>query len=186
VIKIKRVRTKRIFVCALAVLLLLTAAACQSPGPETPAPAPGTAAEASAAPEGAETAEPQEISPGGGLVIPVAEITETAAFFPVIADGARMEVLAVLAPDGTIRTAFNTCQICYDSGRGYYEQAGETLVCQNCGNRFRMSQVETVSGGCNPWPIFAGDKTVTDESITISYDFLLESKDIFAQWKTTY
>jgi len=35
-----------------------------------------------------------------------------------------MEVLAVKAPDGTIRTAMNTCKICYDSGAGYYVQEG--------------------------------------------------------------
>lgn len=38
----------------------------------------------------------------------------------------------------TIRTAFNTCQVCYSSGRGYYVQEGNVLVCQNCGNRFGM------------------------------------------------
>ena len=44
------------------------------------------------------------------LVIQIAEITENALFFPVDIDGVRMEVLAVKAPDGTIRTAFNTCR----------------------------------------------------------------------------
>ena len=49
-----------------------------------------------------------------------------------------------------------------------------------------MSRVEVEAGGCNPWPIFDEDKTVTDESITISNDFLKESKEIFANWKATY
>ncbi|MBE5987389.1 MAG: DUF2318 domain-containing protein [Paenibacillaceae bacterium] len=120
------------------------------------------------------------------LVIPVSDITEKVSFYPVEADGTKMEVLAVKAPDGTIRTAFNTCQVCYDSGRGYYKQDGSELVCQNCGNRFPMSRVEVEAGGCNPWPIFDQNKTVTDESITISSDFLKESKQIFANWKKTY
>lgn len=125
----------------------------------------------------------QTIQPGGGLVIPISEISETAGFYPVNVDGTKMEVLAVKAPDGTIRTAFNTCQVCYDSGRGYYKQDGDVLVCQNCGNRFAMSQVEVTKGGCNPWPVFDTDKTVTTDSITITYDFLKESKQIFANWK---
>jgi hypothetical protein len=54
------------------------------------------------------------------LVIQPADITENAIFFPVVVDGTQMEVLAVKAPDGTIRTAFTTCQICYASGRGYF------------------------------------------------------------------
>ncbi|MDR2784776.1 MAG: DUF2318 domain-containing protein [Treponema sp.] len=117
------------------------------------------------------------------LVIKTAEVTENAVFYPVDIGGTRLEVLAVKAPNGTIRTAFNTCQVCYGSGRGFYKQQGTVLVCQNCGNRFRMSQVEVRSGGCNPVPIFPANKTVTDTTITISRDFLNEAKGIFARWK---
>ncbi|MDR0584355.1 MAG: DUF2318 domain-containing protein [Treponema sp.] len=117
------------------------------------------------------------------LVIRISEITENAVFYPVDIEGTRIEVLAVKAPDGTIRTAFNTCQVCYASGRGFYKQQGTVLVCQNCGNRFRMSQVEVRSGGCNPVPIFPRNKTVTDADITISRDFLKEAKAVFARWR---
>ncbi|GMO52720.1 MAG: hypothetical protein Pg6C_18550 [Treponemataceae bacterium] len=117
------------------------------------------------------------------LVINAAEVTENAVFYPVDIEGTRLEVLAVRAPDGTIRTAFNTCQVCYGSGRGFYKQQGTVLVCQNCGNRFRMSQVEVRSGGCNPVPIFPQNKTVTAQTITISKDFLKEAKSIFARWR---
>jgi uncharacterized membrane protein len=65
-------------------------------------------------------------------------------------------------------------------------QEGSALVCQNCGNRFRMDQVEVVSGGCNPVPIFPQNKTVTDETITIPYAFLQKAKVIFANWRTEY
>jgi uncharacterized membrane protein len=117
------------------------------------------------------------------LVINIAEITENAIFYPVDIQGTRVEVLAVKAPDGTIRTAFNTCQSCYTSGRGFYKQQGTVLVCQNCGKRFRMNQVEVRSGGCNPVPIFKDDKTLTGTTITISKDYLTRAKDIFAKWK---
>jgi len=117
------------------------------------------------------------------LVIQVAEITENALFFPVDIDGVRMEVLAVKAPDGTIRTAFNTCQVCYASGRGYFAQAGALLICQNCGNRYRMSQIERQAGGCNPAPIFPANKTVTAKTITISKEYLRQAKTMFQNWK---
>lgn len=120
------------------------------------------------------------------LVIPISEISATAQFYPVEIDNTRLEVIAVKAPDGTIRTAFNTCQVCYSSGKGYYKQEGDKLVCQNCGNRFKMDQVEVQSGGCNPDPIFPENKTVTDESITISKDYLAQTKAIFANWKVEY
>jgi uncharacterized membrane protein len=117
------------------------------------------------------------------LVINVDEVTENAIFYPVDIGGTRVEVLAVKAPDGTIRTAFNTCQSCYSSGRGFYKQQGTVLVCQNCGKRFRMSQVEVRSGGCNPVPIFKDDKTVSGNTITISKEYLARARDIFARWK---
>lgn len=122
----------------------------------------------------------------GNLVIAISDISSTAKFYPVEVDGTKLEVIAVKAPDGTIRTAFNTCQVCYSSGRGYYKQDGNVLVCQNCGNRFGMDQVEVLSGGCNPVPIFPKNKTVDATNITISKDFLAEAKGIFANWKKDY
>jgi uncharacterized membrane protein len=119
----------------------------------------------------------------GDLFIPAGEITEKATFFPVTVEGVNMEIFAVRAPDGTIRTAFNTCQICFDSGRGYYKQDGDAFVCQNCGNRFRTSQIELVKGGCNPVPIMPGDKIADENGITITKEYLAKAKSIFANWK---
>jgi uncharacterized membrane protein len=95
-----------------------------------------------------------------------------------------MEVLAVRAPDDTVRTAFNTCQVCWDSGRGYYVQEADELVCQNCGNRFKTSDVEIVHGGCNPVPITSENKTVDSDSVAIGYDLLKEAVPLFADWKS--
>ena len=126
------------------------------------------------------------VTAGGSLVIPTADITSDVSFYPLKVDGTSMEVLAVKASDGTIRTAFNTCQSCYASGRGYYVQVGNDLVCQNCGFHFTPDDVEIMAGGCNPWPIFAENKTVSDDTISISYDFLTQAKIIFSKWKTDF
>ena len=125
----------------------------------------------------------QTISAGESLVIPAEEISATAQFYPVEVNGTQMEILAARDPEDNIRTAFDICQICCSSGRGYYEQDGNVLVCQNCGNRFTVGQVEIESGGCNPRPIFPENKTVTDDAISISYDYLDEAAQIFANWK---
>jgi uncharacterized membrane protein len=126
------------------------------------------------------------ITDGSDLVIPLAEVTSVVSFSPVVVDGVPLEVLAVRAPDDTVRTAFNTCQVCYDSGRGYYVQEGNVLVCQNCGNRFRLDQVEVTRGGCNPWPILPGEKTVDDVNITIPASYLSQAKVLFGNWKVEY
>ena len=127
--------------------------------------------------------ETTKIENGDDLTIPIADLSENAEFYPVEVDGTQMEVIAVKDSEGTIRTAFNTCQICYDSGNGYYKQEGDKLVCQNCGNSFTMDQVGQTSGGCNPWPILDEDRTVSEDTVQISYDFLKKSSDIFANWK---
>jgi len=120
----------------------------------------------------------------GDLKISINSISEKAGFYPATVDGIKLEVIAVKAPDGTIRTAFNTCQVCYSSGRGYYKQDGDFLVCQNCGNRFAMSDVEISKGGCNPVPIFDESKSVDASNITISGDYLKQATQIFQNWKT--
>jgi uncharacterized membrane protein len=134
---------------------------------------------------GADTPGTRTVVVDRDLVIPISEVSPTAQFYPVEIEGVRMEVIAVKAADGTIRTAFNTCQVCYSSGRGYYKQEGNVLVCQNCGNRFRMNRIEVASGGCNPVPIFSENKTVSRDTITISRAFLRQAKSIFAKWKTS-
>ena len=128
-------------------------------------------------------ASPVNVAAAEDLVIPISGISSTATFYPTTVNGTKIEVLAVTAPDGTIRTAFNTCQVCYSSGRGYYEQSGDVLVCQNCGNRFKMSAVEVVKGGCNPVPIMPEDKTVDASNITISAAYLKQAAALFQNWK---
>lgn len=117
------------------------------------------------------------------VVIQVKDIKEEPSFYPANINGTDLEVIAVKASDGTIRTAFNTCQVCYNSGKGYYKIEGNELVCQNCGNRFRMEDVEVTKGGCNPVPITDEYKTVNDKTITISKDFLTKASVIFQNWK---
>ena len=124
------------------------------------------------------------ILPNGDMQIPKKEVTETAKFYQYKLDGVLIEVLALGAPDGTVRTAFNTCQVCYQSGRGYYVQQGDVLVCQNCRNRFKASQVELIKGGCNPVPITKDLKVETADTITISKALFAEAKPIFVNWKT--
>ncbi len=124
-----------------------------------------------------------KILPNGDLQIQKKEVSATATFYPVKVDGVLVEILALRAPDGTVRTALNTCQVCYSSGRGYYVQQGDVLVCQNCGNRFKASQVELIKGGCNPVPITAELKTETADTITIARAIMEQARPFFLNWK---
>ncbi len=110
-------------------------------------------------------------------------VTGKAKFYPYTVDGVKMEVFVVKASDGTVRTAFNTCQVCYDSGRGYYIQEGDEMVCQNCGNRFKIDQIEKIKNGCNPVPITSNLKSDDGKYITIPKDSMRKAKFLFENWK---
>jgi uncharacterized membrane protein len=120
---------------------------------------------------------------GGDLVIDSGNLSATPTFISYKAGNVKMEVIAVKASDGSIRTAFNTCQVCYTSGRGYYKLEGNTLVCQNCGNRFTADQVEKEKGGCNPVPITSEYKTENNGQIVIPQATLIDASAIFKDWK---
>lgn len=125
----------------------------------------------------------QELIKNADLVIVKSKITPKATFFPIEIDEVKMEVLAVKAPDGTIRTAFNTCQVCHGSGKAYFKQEGAVLVCQNCKRKFKTDEVEISSGGCSPVPIFAKDKIITENTITIKKEYLRKAKELFENWQ---
>lgn len=120
-----------------------------------------------------------------GVEINKADITSQAKFYPYESNGIKMELLAIKADDGTVRTAFNTCQVCYSSGKGYYIQQGNELVCQNCGNRFAANKVGITKGGCNPVPIPSSSKVEDDKTIKIDKGFLDNNKAYFSNWKTS-
>jgi hypothetical protein len=133
---------------------------------------------------GTSTSAPTDNAQSSGdLKINMSDITEVAKFYPYNVGETKLEVLAVKADDGSIRTAFNTCQVCYSSGRGYYKQEGSSLVCQNCGNRFTMDQVEKTRGGCNPVPIMKENKTDDGKNIVITESFIRQNQKLFASWK---
>ncbi len=117
------------------------------------------------------------------LVIPISELSETIRIYPVTVDGLQMEVLAAKDADGTVRTAFNTCQVCNGSRKAYFVEDGDHVVCQNCGNSFGREDVGVLSGGCNPYPIFAEDREDSEDSVRISYDYLSAASGLFERWK---
>jgi uncharacterized membrane protein len=73
--------------------------------------------------------------------------------------------------------------VCYRSGRGWYTVQGDSVVCNNCGNRFKIAQIELIKGGCNPVPITPDLKTENADSIVISKDLMEEAKFLFLKWK---
>ncbi|MFP5221724.1 MAG: DUF2318 domain-containing protein [Acidobacteriota bacterium] len=84
--------------------------------------------------------------------IPVKDVSETAKFYKFDADGVTVKYFLIKAPDGSVRAALDACDACYPEKKGY-KQAGEFMICQNCGMKFHVSRVSMVKGGCNPHPV---------------------------------
>lgn len=67
-------------------------------------------------------------------------------------EGINVRYFLLKAPDGGIRAAFDACDVCWRSGKGYVQE-GDNMICKNCGRRFVASQVGLKRGGCNPGPL---------------------------------
>ncbi|HYL99958.1 MAG TPA: DUF2318 domain-containing protein [Blastocatellia bacterium] len=90
-------------------------------------------------------------SQGQDVVIPVSELSGNQARFYsyALGDGKNVGLFIVKSSDGVIRAAFDACDVCYKSRRGYHQE-GDDLICNNCGRHFPSSKVNETTGGCNP------------------------------------
>ena len=68
-------------------------------------------------------------------------------------DGERtIRYFVIKSADGVVRSAFDACDVCWPSNKGYYQE-GDDMVCRNCGRKFASNLVNEVEGGCNPAPL---------------------------------
>ncbi len=111
----------------------------------------------------------------GTVRLPVSTLDDGKAHYYTYMEADRpVELFVLRSSDGVIRSAFNACDVCYEAKKGY-TQAGDVMVCNNCGSRFRSDQINVVRGGCNPSPLSAqveGDELViqaTDLATGVQY-----------------
>ncbi len=97
------------------------------------------------------------------ISIPVSDISTNAKWFEYESDGAVIRFFAVKAGDGSIKTAFDACDVCFSSKKGY-SQDGSVMVCNNCGNKYPIDGLGTENkqgGGC--WPGYLPNTIVGDK-----------------------
>jgi uncharacterized membrane protein len=87
----------------------------------------------------------------GTITLPVAMFADGKAHFFKFEDGGKeIAFFTVKASDGSVRTAFDACDACYKSKKGY-EQQGDKLKCNNCNQKFAINRLgPNATGGCNP------------------------------------
>lgn len=96
--------------------------------------------------------ESGQVIEGDFVKIPVSEISSNAKWFSYDSQGVKIKYLAVKGSDGSIRTAFDACDVCFGAKKGY-RQEGSFLVCNNCGKKFAIDSIgveNKTPGGC--WP----------------------------------
>lgn len=87
----------------------------------------------------------------GAVVLPAAKVGDGKAHFYKYSEGGKETgFFVVKGEDGSIRTAFDACDVCFKEKKGY-DQQGEYMVCKNCNKKFAISQIGPhATGGCNP------------------------------------
>ncbi|MCG2767831.1 MAG: DUF2318 domain-containing protein, partial [Anaerolineae bacterium] len=150
------------------------------------APVVGDTVASSDLPEGSSTGEqtasvtaatsghapyPALVATDGQARLPLSTFDDGKARYYTYMNGDQpIEFFILQSSDGVVRAAFNACDSCFPSKRGYL-QDGEEMVCQNCGLRFASDQINVVRGGCNPSPlqrVVDGDRLVIQEEDIIA------------------
>jgi len=91
------------------------------------------------------------------------------------ADGITIRYFILKSADGVIRAAFDACDVCWPSGKGYYQE-GDEMICRNCGRRFSSNRINEVKGGCNPAPL---NRRVENDQLIINVADIMEGKSYF-------
>lgn len=94
----------------------------------------------------------EKVKVAGGLVtIATSKLSDGKAHFYKLEDGGKeIAFFAVKAADGSYKAAFDACDSCYKSKKGY-EQQGDKMNCKNCNQKFAIGKLgPNATGGCNP------------------------------------
>ena len=117
------------------------------------------------------------------LDIPISGITKTVSFYNATVNDIEIEVMVVLTSDNAILTAFNRCERCHKSGKGFIQENNE-VICRQCDMRFDIDKVNFEPNRCSPVPVPDEKKIKTEKLIQIPYGVLLQYAYLFTTWET--
>lgn len=87
----------------------------------------------------------------GTVTLPVAKLADGKAhFYKIENSGKEIVFFAAKSADGSYKVAFDACDACFKSRKGY-EQQGDKMNCKNCNQKFAINRLgPNATGGCNP------------------------------------
>jgi hypothetical protein len=119
---------------------------------------------------------PLVVAEDGAVRLPLSSFDDMKAHhFTYMHEGQPIEFFVLKSNDGVVRAAFNACDVCFGSKKGY-TQDGDHMICNNCGRRFPADQINVVHGGCNPSPL---GRIVEGDTLVIEVKDILAGKGYF-------
>lgn len=126
--------------------------------------------------------EKANLDSNGNIVIAEATITTDITYIDYEYEGVNIGLLAVRDSKDKVQVVVNTCQSCGGSPYAYFVKVGDYIQCQNCGNMFKIDELDNLAvNGCNPIAIV--NKKEKDGKITIVPDELKALKSKFTNWQ---
>ncbi|MBI5418902.1 MAG: DUF2318 domain-containing protein [Deltaproteobacteria bacterium] len=112
------------------------------------------------------------------MKIPLKNLDSGKALFLVAeVEGRQVYYFALKSSDGAYRAAFDACDVCFRTNRGY-RQEGDLMVCNNCGQTFPSVKIGEVKGGCNPHPL---PRRVEGQHLIIQKSDIAAGKNYFVR-----
>jgi len=100
-----------------------------------------------------------------------------ALFLQAEAEGRQLFYFALKSSDGAYRAALDACDVCFRMNRGY-QQEGDLMVCNNCGQTFPSAKIGEIKGGCNPHPL---PRKVEGQHLVIQKSDIAAGKNYFVR-----
>lgn len=99
------------------------------------------------------------------VIIPLSEITTSVKHYTHNVGGVNVKYFLVKGTDGTVRSAFDACEVCYQSKKGY-TQVGSDVRCNNCGLMFSIDGLGSKNKGKGCWPAYLPHE-ISGENVVI-------------------
>lgn len=119
----------------------------------------------------------QNVSQAQKVTYPLATFDDGKArhYQYVEGNGIAVKYFILKSSDGIVRAAFDACDVCWPSGKGYYQKV-DVMVCRNCGRQFASVKINELKGGCNPAPLL---RKVVGGNLVIQVKNILEGAQYF-------
>ena len=120
----------------------------------------GCAGQSASAPEIQTTKN----GPPDSVGIKLSDVSTNVDHYIYDSNGVQIRYFIVKGSDGVVRTAFDACEVCYRSKKGY-TQVGNDVKCNNCGLSFQIDGLGTKNKGTGCWPAYLPHEVQGDNVI---------------------